>query len=116
VTPTAVVLLMAAAGLHAGWNLLGKRQAATAAFMLTANALGCLCLLPALVLYSHTLAMFAPEVWGYLALTGLCQAAYYAPWPARTGPATSTIAYPVARSSPAVIVTVVAVMLGAASR
>ena len=76
-TLTAIVLLLVSAVTHAGWNLLGKREHPTAAFLLVANILGCLCLTPVLVFYGRALAAFPPRVWVLIGLTGLCQAIYF---------------------------------------
>jgi hypothetical protein len=57
-TLTALILLSISAALRAAWNLLSKREHPTAAFKLAANTLGCLGLLPALLLYLGALWAF----------------------------------------------------------
>ena len=72
-----VGLILASALIHVGWNLLGKRQDPSAAFLLVANTLGFLCLTPALVMFRNELAAFPAIVWLGLILTGMFQALYY---------------------------------------
>jgi len=109
---TAVALLLISAVAHAGWNLLGKRAHPSASFLLAANTFGCLCLAPFAVIYGGTIAAFPPRIWPLLAATGFCQAVYYAALAGayRSGP--MTVAYPLARSSPIIVVTIVTVFLG----
>jgi len=111
-TLTAIIYLSISVGVHAAWNYLGKRENPTAAFMLVANTLGCLCLLPALILYPHTLTAFSGRIWIYLALTGLCQAVYYAALAGAYRSGQLSIAYPLARSSPVLIVAAVTTLMG----
>ncbi len=105
-TLTAVVLLLISAITHAGWNLLGKREHPTTAFLLVANTLGCLCLAPALVWYGRALAAFSHQVWALIGLTGLCQAVYYAALGGAYRSGDMSVVYPLARSMPAIFVTI----------
>ena len=111
-TPAAVALLLLSAVTHAGWNLLGKREHPSAAFLLLANTLGCLCLLPALLLYGRALAAFPARVWALLAATGLCQAGYYTALAGAYRAGEMSVAYPLARSAPAILVPLLAGLLG----
>lgn len=79
--------------------------------MLIANTLGCLCLLPALILYSNTLAAFSERLWGYLALTGLCQSIYYMALAGAYRASDLSIAYPLARSSSVLMVAAITALL-----
>jgi drug/metabolite transporter (DMT)-like permease len=111
-TFTAAILLLLSAATHAGWNLLGKRQNPSAAFMLIANTLGLLWLVPVLFVAGRGLAFFSPLVWLFVVLTGLAQAGYFF---ALTGAYRSgdlSIAYPLARSAPVVMVAIASILLG----
>ena len=111
-TLTAIVLILISAFLHVGWNLLSKNEHPTAAFFLAANFLGCLFLTPIFFLYGQGLNQFPTIVWVFIGLAGLCQALYLI-WLAgayRLGDL--SIAYPLIRSAPIVIVTVVVLLLG----
>jgi drug/metabolite transporter (DMT)-like permease len=111
-TLTAVVLLLISAVTHAGWNLLGKREHPTAAFLLVANTLGCLCLTPALIFYRRALAAFPSRVWMLIGLTGLCQAIYYAGLAGAYRTGDMSVAHPLARSMPAIFVTLFTLIAG----
>jgi len=114
VTLTAIVLLLASAFSHAGWNILGKRQNPAPAFFLVANTLGCLCLLPVLFIYGGALSGFSTEVWGLLVCTGFCQALYYAALAMAYRRGHMSVAYPLARSLPVLLVAAVSLALGLA--
>ena len=111
-TLTAILLILISATVHVGWNLLGKRNHPTAAFLLVANTLGWLCLAPALIPFGHALAAFPIEVWGWLALTGFFQALYYAALAGAYRAGDMSVAYPLARSTPVVLVAVAGLVLG----
>ncbi len=110
----AIILLLASAVSHAGWNFLGKRQHPAPAFFLVANTLGCLCLLPALLVYRGALPAFSGSVWRLLVATGLCQATYYAALAAAYRQGDMSVAYPLARSLPVLLVAGVSLALGLA--
>jgi len=112
VTLSAVILLLASAISHAGWNFLGKRENPSPAFFLAANTLGCLCLLPALVAFRGALAAFTMPVWRLLLLTGLCQAVYYGALAAAYRRGDMSVAYPLARSLPVLLVAGASFALG----
>ena len=110
-TTLAIVLLLISATLHATWNLLGKRQNPSTAFMVLANTLGTLALTPVLLAFPHTLARFTPAVWGLIALTGLSQAVYYAGLAGAYRAGDLSLTYPLIRAVPVLIVTGLAMLL-----
>lgn len=116
VTSTALLLVLISAILHAGWNLLGKHAYPSTAFFLVANALGSLCLMPGLFLYGHVLPLFPKPVWLLVSLTGFFQAVYFWALAAAYRAGDMSIAYPLARSSPVIIVTIATVLLGRSDR
>jgi drug/metabolite transporter (DMT)-like permease len=111
-TLTAVFLLIVSAIIHAAWNLLGKRANPTTAFFLVANTVGVLCLLPVLFIRRETVALFPARLWLFLALSGLCQAVYYAALAGAYRAGDMSVAYPLARSVPVIIVMFVTLILG----
>lgn len=111
-TLTAVLLLIVSAATHAGWNLLGKRKQPSIAFMLAANILGLLLMIPVLIIYWDALVFYSPVVWLYLVSTGVCQAVYFAGLTGAYRNGDLSIAYPLARSSPVVLVAVLTALLG----
>ncbi len=115
-TLTAVMLLLVAAGTHAAWNALGKHAQQTPAFLLVGNTLGALCLLPALMLYGRGLAAFSAAVWGWIALTGLFQAVYYVGLAGAYRAGDMSVAYPLLRSLPVLLVALANLWLGRADQ
>ena len=111
-TATAALLLLLSAFLHAGWNLLGKRYHPTAAAFLIATFVGVLCLSPVLIIYREILGMFSFQSWLLVCLTGLCQTVYYTSLAGAYKTGDMSIAYPLARSAPVIIVTVLSLLLG----
>ena len=109
---TAIVLLLISACTHAGWNFLGKRQNPTAAFFLLANTVGVLCVLPILPFYLDRIPLIPVSVWRFLVLTGFFLAAYLTALAGAYRSGDMSIAYPLARSSPVIVVTIVTIFLG----
>jgi len=111
-TSTAVILLLVSAVTHAGWNLLSKREHPSAASFLVANTVGCLLLAPIALINWRAVGLFPSEVWALLAATGLCQAVYYYGLAGAYRHGEISIAYPLARSVPVVMVTLISFLLG----
>ena len=111
-SPFAIILLIIAAFMHAGWNLLSKSQRPSAAFFLLASVAGGLFLLPVLLWHADKVAAIAPGVWLLIALTGMCQAGYYCGLAGAYRHGDMSIAYPLARSSPVIVVTIATLVLG----
>lgn len=109
--PIAVALLLLSAVLHATWNFLGKRQDPTASFMLAANTLGTLALAPLLIVFWRSLAAFSTPVWGLLVLTGLAQAIYYVGLAGAYRAGDLSLAYPLVRAVPVLLVTLLTLLL-----
>jgi len=109
----AIILVLLSAFMHAGWNLLSKRQHPSAAFFLVASIAGTVLLAPALVLYSGTVAHHIPgRVWVLLLIAGFFLALYYISLAGAYRAGDMSVAYPLARSSPVIVVTVVTLILG----
>jgi drug/metabolite transporter (DMT)-like permease len=100
----AVLLLTLSAVLHAGWNLLSKKVSPSSAFFLLANAAGCLLLLPMVLFYLPDLPQFPPTIWSLVIITGLFQALYMAGLASAYSHGNITIAYPLLRAIPILLV------------
>lgn len=111
-TLTAVLLLLVSAILHAGWNLIGKRNAPEAGTFLVASIVGVIFLAPFPVLYPEAIHAFSPEAWLLVIVAGFFQALYYTALAGAYRNGDMSIAYPIARSSPALVVMVVSLFLG----
>ncbi len=120
-TLPAVLLLLIAAVLHAAWNFAGKRQRATPSFFLAANSLGTLALLLPIALYAPARSglfsrIYTPTVWGWVALAGLCQGLYYLGLASAYRSGDLSLAYPLLRAAPVVLVALVNLLLGKAAQ
>ena len=92
--------------------MLGKRQHPTAAFFLVANTIGVVCVLPILPHYWDKFPVIPPSVWMFLVLTGFFLAAYMTALAGAYRTGDISLAYPLARSSPVVVVAIVTIVLG----
>lgn len=110
--PAAILLVTLSAVFHAAWNLLSKREHPTAAFFLAANTAGCLLLLPLVIAVFPVYGDFPIRVWVFIACTGPCMAVYYIGLAGAYRHGDISVAYPLARSSPIIVVTVASLVLG----
>lgn len=111
-TSAAVIIVIVSAFVHALWNVVGKRESPSPEFFLRATVLGCLCLIPVVFRHLDVVRLFPPRVWWLLLATGLCQAAYYTGLAGAYRCGHLSIAYPLARSLPVIMVAVVSALLG----
>ncbi len=110
-TLPAALILLAAAGTHAGWNFLNKRSP-SAAFLLVAGSFGTLYMALPLAIVWRGLAAFTPATWGWLGITGIFQAIYYRGLAGAYRNGDMSVSYPLARSLPVILVTLVNLALG----
>jgi drug/metabolite transporter (DMT)-like permease len=108
----AIILVVISAFMHAGWNLLSKSRHPSAGFFLVASLAGAVLLSPALVVCRDVVHDIPPRVWVLLFSTGFFMALYYVGLAAAYRAGDMSVAYPLARSSPVIVVSVVALMLG----
>lgn len=109
-SPAALALVLVSVCMHAGWNVLGKRnEPSLASFALAYGAGGAL-MLP-LVLLGPSLASLPSVFWGWLVLSGLCQMIYMGglAWAYARGEV--SVLYPIARALPVVLVPLVSIAL-----
>jgi len=110
---TTILLVLLSAFIHAGWNLFSKLQHPSASFFLIASLSGALLLSPALFLYGRSILPDVPaRIWGFLLASGFFLALYYISLAGAYRAGDMSIAYPLARSSPVIVVTIVTVLLG----
>lgn len=109
-SPLALTLVLVSACLHAGWNLLGKKQVPSLAFFALAMLGGALVFLPLLFINSVWLSLDA-GFWQLLVLSGIFQTLYMAglAWAYARGEI--SVLYPLARALPVILVPVVAWLL-----
>ena len=114
--PIAIILLIFAAFGHAGWNLISKGRSPTPAFLLVANSFGTLVLLPFALFHMRVYTAFPAAVWGWLLLTGVVMAIYYAALALAYRRGELSVIYPLARSLPMAMVTLVTILSGRAGQ
>ena len=108
-----LILVFVSALIHAGWNLASKRQDPVAAFFLGTCMTGALLLAPTIFFFHDTLFhCFTPRVWLFLLATGFFMALYYVSLAGAYRAGDMSVAYPLARASPIIVVLTVAWLLG----
>ena len=111
-TLTAVILLLLAACTHAGWNFISKKQYPTLAFYFLANIFGMFCISPLISCYWDKIPLIPPIVWMFLLMSGFFLAVYMAAIAGAYRSGDLSIAYPLARSLPVIIVTGFSIAMG----
>ena len=109
---TAILLVGISAGLHALWNLVGKRQNPSAAYFLISATCAALLTLPLLYINRAALEQLPLAVWGLLLATGLCQAVYYVGLAGAYRRGELSVAYPLVRALPVVLIALISLGLG----
>ena len=84
-----------------------KREHPSSAFFLLVNTQGTLCLIPALILFGSTIPTFPTSVWLLLIATGIFQTIYILGLANAYQRGDLSILYPIARSSPVIVVIIV---------
>jgi drug/metabolite transporter (DMT)-like permease len=110
-TVTAAILLIISAFTHAGWNFVSKKEHPTQTFYLVANTIGVICVLPFLVYYWRLIDFIPSSVWIIAAMSGFFLAAYLEALAGAYRTGDISIAYPLARSLPAVFVLLLTLVL-----
>lgn len=98
--------------MHAGWNVLSKSRHPSTSFFLISTLAGAVLLAPVLAWHHRALGDVPPRVWLLLAGTGFFMAMYYMSLAGAYRAGDMSVAYPLARSSPLIVVSVVALLLG----
>lgn len=109
---TAIILLVVSACVHAGWNLVCKRQHPTQTFFFLAGAVGVLLFIPVALCYWAEIQQIPSRVWLLLLASGFFMALYYIALAGAYRTGDMSIAYPLARSSPILVVTFVSLVMG----
>jgi drug/metabolite transporter (DMT)-like permease len=111
-SPLAVLLVGLSAILHASWNLMGKRQNPTAAFFFVSSLFATLLTLPFILYARQALGSIPGLVWLLLVLTGACQAVYYIGLAGAYRTGDMSVAYPLVRALPVILVAALSAALG----
>lgn len=113
---TAIFIVLLSALTHASWNLFGKSVSPSGAFFWHSTFWGGLLSLPVLLWYWDVLSLFTVDIWWLIVLTGLFQALYLSTLAAAYRYGDMSVVYPMARSSPLIILLVGALFLGTADQ
>jgi drug/metabolite transporter (DMT)-like permease len=108
----AIFLISISAAVHALWNLVGKRHNPSAAFFLVSAWCAALITLPLLAVYWTVLGHIPAMLWGMLLVTGLCQMAYYIGLAGAYQRGELSMAYPLVRALPVLLIALVSLGLG----
>ncbi len=102
-----IVLIGISVFMHAGWNLLAHARRSDGMLLMRAMLItGLIGALPALILEWRGPA-FPAQVWGLLALTGICQAVYFFGLTKGYSRGDFTVVYPLARALPVLFLALV---------
>jgi drug/metabolite transporter (DMT)-like permease len=111
---TAIVLLSLSAFLHASWNFLSKRFAASSAFFTVALLAVALCTSPALFYYRSALIKVSATFWLFVVATGFLEMIYVLGLSRAYKAGDMSLAYPLIRALPILLVAFMSVSLGRA--
>ncbi|SDW13830.1 EamA family transporter [Marinobacter mobilis] len=115
-TLAAILIVLISALAHAGWNLFGKKVSPSGAFFWYSTLWGAVLTLPVLLYYRSFLFSLDATVWWLVLATGFFQATYLSALAAAYRHGELSVVYPLARSSPLLILLVGTVFLGTAER
>ena len=115
-TLTAAILLVLSAVIHAGWNSFSKKGHPTLSFYMVANTCGAICMLPLLLSYGSAIGLVPLKVWCKAGFSGFFLACYMASLAGAYRTGDMSVAYPIARSFPALFVAAITMILGLGQR
>ena len=98
--------------MHAGWNFFSKRLYPTSEVYMTALTGGAVILLPLVLIHWTALATFPLRAWMLLLGAGFFQALYFSGLAGAYRHGDLSIAYPVARTLPVLLVLIISYLLG----
>ena len=108
----AIALVVISAGMHATWNVMGRSGSGGVTRFFLANATGALLLVPVVAWNIGWVGDFPPEVWWLLIATGAFQALYSVGLSFAYRGGAISFSYPVIRSLPIVLVSLLIVLMG----
>jgi drug/metabolite transporter (DMT)-like permease len=109
---TAVVLILVSAFMHAGWNFFSKRLYPTPEVYMVALTGGALILLPLILAHWGSMSLVPSTVWILVLGAGFFQALYFSGLAGAYRHGDLSVAYPVARALPVILVLIISFILG----
>lgn len=111
-TITAILLVLVSTFMHAGWNFFGKKSSPTLGFFFLTMVAGALLFSPLMLWHWSFIMTFDRQIILLLFMTGLFQSIYLWGLAEAYRSGDMSIAYPIARSSPLIIVCISSFLLG----
>jgi len=111
-TITAILLIVLSAFLHAGWNLVSKKEVPSISYFFLANLFGSLLFLPMVFIHWQMYFLFPIQVWIYVYISGACLSLYFYSLAKTFQSGDLSIVYPLVRSVPVLIVPVFSFIIG----
>jgi drug/metabolite transporter (DMT)-like permease len=108
----AAVLIITSAFMHAGWNYVSKRQNPSLAYFFVTAVSASLLISPVLIFHRHVLPLIPLAVWILVIGTGLSQMIYFIGLAGAYRLGDLSLAYPLARALPVLLVAAVSFLLG----
>lgn len=109
---TAIILVLISTIMHAGWNFFGKKTSPTLGFFFLTMLAGAVSFSPFVWSYWPLVQALGPDIWLLILITGCFQSIYLWGLVEAYKAGDMSIAYPIARSSPLIIVGISSVFLG----
>ncbi len=107
-----MMLVLVSCFMHAGWNLACKVKTPSAAFFSLSTASSVVMMIPLYLYFIPRLGGVPPVIWGFLLATGFFQAFYYISLANAYRLNDISLAYPVTRALPVLLVPLVCLMVG----
>ena len=107
-----IALVLLSSVIHAGWNLISKKDNSSISYFFVGNIAAGIIFSPILFFYYDKLSLIPNSVWILLVLTGFFEAMYYSTLAYGYRSGEMSLVYPIARALPIIIVTLFTVMIG----
>lgn len=111
-TPIAFLLVLISVFLHAGWNFLSKSKRPSAAFYMLASLTSAILWLPFFLLADIRWGELPPRFWLLVSVSGFFEVLYFFGLYRAYRLSDISLAYPVARALPVLLVALVAIVFG----
>jgi drug/metabolite transporter (DMT)-like permease len=109
---TAIFLLLLSASLHASWNFISKRQAATVTFFAVSTLAAGIIFFPSVIFYWDDLKKLSAPFWIFVLVTGFFEMIYFVGLSKAYSLGDMSLAYPLVRALPILLVAGISIALG----
>jgi len=108
----AAVLIVTSAFMHALWNFVSKRQNPSIAFFFMTTVAASIIMLPFLFMYRDAIPFVPGSLWILVLATGVAQMVYFTGLAGAYKSGDMSLAYPLARALPVLLVAAISFVLG----